>query len=100
MSHEATITLGSTIVQTTSLVSSTIDEDIVMLDVERGVYYGVSDVGSRIWQLLEEPRSLNTITEILLSEYEVDRATCEQHVLEFVRELYTKHLVKLADSAG
>jgi len=97
MADDNMLTLDSIVVQNANLMSSVIDDDIVMLDVERGVYYGVTNVGSRIWQLIEQPSRLSDVRDLLLNEYDVDDATCTQQVLDFVRELHGKGLVEISD---
>jgi hypothetical protein len=46
-------------------------DELVALDLESGRYFGLNEVGSRIWDLLQTPRSLGSIQEALLQEYEV-----------------------------
>lgn len=76
-----------------SLLSSTIDEDLVLFSAERGRYYGTQVVGHRIWTLVEEEVSVGALCERLLEEFMVDRATCEREVLHFVQTLADEDLV-------
>ena len=54
-----------------------IDEDKVMMDLEKGQYFALNSVGSRI----------SEVVNTLLSEYDVDRETCEKSVMEFIEGL-------------
>ena len=100
MSADTPITLQAVVVQSANLMSSVIDDDVVMLDVERGVYYGVTNVASRIWQLIEQPRRLSDVRDVLLQEYDIDSETCTQQVLDFLRELHSKDLVSVQTTAA
>ena len=75
------------------LLTSNLDEDLVMLSVQTGKYYGVNSVGRRIWELLVLPMSVPQISDELLKEYEVSREQCEQEVLGFLKELEVQQLL-------
>ena len=81
------ITLNSTISQIDDIVASDIDNEKVMMSVEKGQYFGLEPVGSRIWEMIEQPSRVSAIIDRLLEQYSVDRATCEQDVLAFLSEL-------------
>jgi hypothetical protein len=38
-----------------------------------GAYFGLDAVGSRIWSLLDEPRSARELAELLEAEYDAPR---------------------------
>jgi len=40
--------------------------EAVILDLKSGVYYGLNDVGTRIWHLIQEPKTLNEIQDAIL----------------------------------
>jgi hypothetical protein len=63
---------SSLVVVTTNQISSHVGDEVVILNLTTGVYHGLNEVGSRIWSLIEEPKSLQSIQEILLAEYEVE----------------------------
>ena len=64
-----------------------IDEDKVMMDLEKGQYFALNSVGSRIWEEIQSPVKISELVNILLSEYDVDRETCEKSVMEFIEGL-------------
>ena len=66
----------------------------VLLDPRRGRYYGLDEVGGRIWSLASERRSIAEIVEVLSNEYEVERAQLEHDVAEVLRSLKTKGLIE------
>lgn len=75
------------------LLFSDMDGETVMMSIKNGEYYGLDEVGSRIWQLLEKPESAETLTEKLIEEYEVTRETCLSDVMEFMNMLAEKQLI-------
>lgn len=75
------------------LLTSNLDEELVMLSIQTGKYYGINSVGRRIWELLVLPVSVPQICDQLLKEYEVSRQQCEQEVLAFLNELEAQKLL-------
>jgi len=95
--RENLISLKSVVVQVVDLVSSSLDDETVMMSVNSGKYYGLDEIGSRIWELIEEPRSVSDLCDILFGEFEVDRKQCEKDVLDFLNELAKKNLLRVID---
>ena len=76
-------------------VSSEVDGETVSLNLRSGVYYSLNAVGSRIWQLLQESRSVRDIRAAIEREYEVDAERCERDVLRLLNELDAKGLIEV-----
>ncbi len=81
------------------LLFNEIDGEVVMLSIENGEYYGMDQVGSRIWQLLEFPMNLNQITHILLEEYNTSKHQCSIDSKKFIDKLIDKNLIYITHSA-
>ena len=95
MGEQQTIGLDSTISPSEDLVSSDLDGEIVMMSIENGEYYGLDEIGSRIWTLLEEPKKVSELCDILLEEFEVEREQCEEEVLAFLNEMASDDLIHI-----
>ena len=65
------------------------------MHLKAGVYYGLNDVGARIWSLLQEPRSVKEIRETILREYEVEPERCDQDVLALIKSLAVEELIEI-----
>jgi hypothetical protein len=76
--------------------------EMVLLDVEAGIYFGLNEVGTRIWSLLAEGATLGEVEERLLGELEVDRETLETDLRGLVRDLTAQGLIDVVPdlSAG
>jgi hypothetical protein len=70
-----------------------IDGEVVMLSIENSEYYGMDKIGSRIWELLEQPLSLNELLGKLMEEYEVSDQKCKDDTLAFINKLKDKKLI-------
>ncbi len=68
-------------------VAAEIDGDLVMMNIEQGEYYGITGVGSRIWELLATPITVAGIVRVICTEYDVEEAQCQADTQAFVEEL-------------
>jgi hypothetical protein len=89
-------------VASTGLVSRRIADETILVPVASGVgdldaVYTLSDVGSRIWTLLQRPVSIDQIVSVLSAEYDVVPEVASSDVTEFVASLLNKGLVVAAD---
>ena len=75
-------------------------DEVVVLDLNSGTYYGLDELGARIWTLIEQPVSLCTIREAIMSEYEVDADTCNRDILAFVNKMQAAGLVEVGDASA
>ena len=89
------ISESSMVARTAEPVAVEVDGELVMLDIESGNYMGLSPVGTRIWELLEEPRSLATLTEALGAEYDVPSDVCRRETVAFLQQLAENGLVRV-----
>ncbi|MCZ2095291.1 MAG: lasso peptide biosynthesis PqqD family chaperone [Anaerolineae bacterium] len=96
MSSPTSIQLHNTVQRSPDPVSSEIDDDLVILSVERGRYYSTQVVGQRIWALLAAPIRVDQICDALLGEFEVERPICEQEVITFLSQLRQEGLIEVA----
>lgn len=81
------VNLDTTIVRNTDLMAVPMDGDLVMMSISQGTYYGINPVGGRIWSLLEQPASVASLCNTIVSEFEVSKEQCQQDVLQFVEQM-------------
>jgi hypothetical protein len=93
LSGMSSLSSASVVVRRDGLVQAEIDGEVVTMSIEHGTCYGLNQVGSRIWNLLEKPTRIGVLCETLLSEYRVDPDVCERQVLDLLEELRTEGLI-------
>jgi len=79
-----------------TVVFRQMDDGAVLLDLESGVYFGLDEVGARVWALLAERGTPAAVCAAMIDEYEVSAAALEADVLRLVGELSDKGLVRPA----
>jgi len=72
-----------------------LDGEAVLLNLDSGVYFGLDEVGTRVWALLVEHGTLERVCSLLVEEYDVEPAVLEQDVSRLVEEMRHKGLVVL-----
>ena len=72
-----------------------LEGESVLLNVENDRYYGLDDVGTRMWHLLAEHGDTTTVIQHLLNEYpgDVDQATLERDLSELIEKLAKAGLI-------
>lgn len=84
------------VIRSPDLIAAGIDDDLVMMSVEQGQYYGITGVGSHVWELLADPISIERIIQSICHEYDIDEATCSADLIAFIEELMRMGLVLAA----
>lgn len=85
------------VVSDDNCLSTEIDGESVILHMEKGKYYGFNEVGTRVWQIVQQPRTVDEICDELVSIYDVDRTQCRRDVESLIDELNQKGLVHVVN---
>ncbi len=99
MSADASIGLDTVVTRNDEPVAVEVDQKVVMMSVDQGMYFGLEGTGPRIWALLEQPRSVRQLCESLIHEFSVDPDVCRREVGAFLEELRRAQLVRFHDPA-
>ncbi len=75
------------------VVSRDLAGEAVILNLANGTYFGLNEVGTRIWNLLAEHKSTEQVLPPLLAEYEVEEAQLRQDLEVLLQTLTEKGLI-------
>lgn len=75
------------------LLFNEVDGEVVMLSIENGEYYGMDQVGSRIWELIEQPIKIKELVACLIQEYKASEEICTTDLLSFISKLRDKKIL-------
>jgi len=87
MATDVCLSMDSIVSAAREQVSSELAGDVVILNLSAGVYHGLDATGARVWQLIQQPRKVGEIRDLLLSEYDVEADRCERDLLELLEDL-------------
>ena len=88
------LTLDTVVVQSSDLLDCELDQDLVLMSVENGTYYGLNEIGKRIWQAMATPISVQALCEQLQQQFEVESEACEAEVMNYLRTLVVEGLIQ------
>lgn len=71
-------------------LAAKVGDELVMMSAEKGNYIGLSEIGARIWELIETPREVDAVCAQLQNEYDVAPEVCRTEVETFLNDL-VKH---------
>ena len=72
-----------------------VDGEMVLLDMESENYFGLDEVGTAIWQAMQEYGSLQEVFDALLQQYDVEAEVLEHDLSDFVGKLVESGLVEV-----
>ena len=87
----------SLVARAKNLASQAIDDDLVILNLERDNYIGLDSIGRRIWELIESPRRIDDLCRQLVSEYEGPPEQIAADALHFLEELEREKMLDVVD---
>lgn len=90
------LTVDSVVVSTEEQVSADLDGEAVVLGLAKGIYYGLDEVGARIWALVREPRTISDIRDSIVTEYDVEPDSCLRDLIQFLEGLETEGLIRVS----
>lgn len=93
----ATIRLETRLKRSEQFITATVDDALVMMSLDRGAYYALDDIGSMVWERLEETTTAAALCDDMVARFDVSRAQCEEDVLAFLQELANEGMVEIAD---
>lgn len=85
------------IVSAPNQIACDLDDEKVILNLDSGVYFGLDAIGAHIWHLIQEPKSVAEIQNLLLAEYDVNRETCRRDLLALLRDMAAQKLIEVRD---
>jgi hypothetical protein len=75
-------------------VSCDMGGETAILNGKSGMYYGLNAIGSRVWDLIQEPKCFDEVLRILLEEYDVEPLRCERDLLSLLEQLAEQGLIE------
>lgn len=91
------ISADSVVVAAKQQVSCVLDAETVILHFDKGLYFGLNDVGTIVWNQIQSPRTVREIRDAIMSEYEVSPDQCEHDLMQLMQELCKQGLIEVRD---
>ena len=78
-----------------SVLFRDLDGEAVLLEIGSGRYYGLNEVGTRMWSLLQIHGETGAVCRALLAEYDVPEERLRADLENFVETLAARGLLKV-----
>ncbi|MBL4818672.1 MAG: PqqD family protein [Deltaproteobacteria bacterium] len=75
------------------VISANLDEDLALMNIQTGKYYGLNKVARRIFEKIEKPILVQRLCDELVQEFEVSLERCQAEVLTFLNHLNEQGLL-------
>lgn len=72
------------------------EEELLVLMLQSGDYFGLGKVGSFIWERLDGKRSLTDVAMEIARAFAIDLPQAQEDLLEFTKELLEAGLIEQA----
>ena len=82
-----------TIAISQDVLTQEVSGETVLLDLKGESYFGLDEVGTRIWQLLQEHGSVQKAYETLLVEYDVEAGQLQSDMEDIISKLEVAGLI-------
>lgn len=90
------ITFAMRVTVPSDVLRQELDGESVFLDINSGCYFGLDEVGTRMWQVLTTSESIQAAYEVLLAEYDVDEEVLRRDIQELVEKLRDQGIVEVS----
>jgi hypothetical protein len=89
------VSLDASLVVPDDVIFRELDGEAIILNLATGNYFGLDEVGTRMWTLIADSGTLRHTVDVMAGEYDVDRAALEGDVLDLASGLLDKGLVQV-----
>ncbi len=80
-------------------VSTNFDDEVIIMETEKGLYYQLNEVGAVVWRMLQRtPSRLPDLVGAVTSEFEVGEEQCRADIVKLIGDLHAAGLVVLDES--
>ncbi len=91
-----TLEITTNITRHPDMLSAEIGGEAVMMSIENGAYFGLNPIATRIWDLIEQPKTIAELIQTITDEYDVSAEQAADDVQEFVAEMIERGIAQVA----
>jgi len=89
---------ASTVRWSTDAVATEVNDEVVLMNLERDRCYGLGSTGSDIWRRLHKPIQVADLLTELRTEYDSPPGQIESDVLRTLREFAAEGLIQVSQT--
>ena len=97
---ESCLSVHSIVVVAPEQVSCPLGDESAILNLRNTVYYGLNAVGARVWNLIQQPKSVGQVRDALVDEYDVETERCERDLLSLLEKMHSEGLIQVRSATA
>lgn len=97
MKHQPHITASSTVARIPHALFAEVDDEVLIMNTEAGLYHGLNDIGADVWRRLTEPVKVADLCSELAAKYDGAPDDIERDVLGLLGQLDKRGLIEVHD---
>ena len=86
---------ASRIVAKKGHLATDLGNETVIFNTQYEKYYGLNDVGTRVWALIQEPKTVGEIVNVVTQEYDVEPERFERDLKKLLQDLQSANLIEI-----
>ena len=90
--------LNQKIIFSDTVFAQEVDGEMVLLDMKSENYFGLDEVGTSIWQAMQEDGGLQSVLNTLLEQYDVEEEVLKNDLIIFVERLEESGLIEVVEN--
>jgi hypothetical protein len=75
------------------VLATRVDDQVALFDVDVGSYYGLDQVGGRVWELCDGSRELSDLVAVIGDEYDAPLDVVASDLKELLDDLASENLI-------
>lgn len=95
MTNNNTFTTETKISRTQDILFDKVGEEVVMLNLDKGRYHALDEIGGEIWELIAEPIQIADLVDCLQSKFDVPAEDCLHDVMAYIADLQERDLLEI-----
>jgi hypothetical protein len=87
------VTVSSVVEAKSEPLAAPLAGGLVILHVEADRYYNLNELGTQVWQLIQQPATVAEIVDRIAAAHDVDTTRCEADVLALLEDMQRARLI-------
>ncbi|ORC32661.1 hypothetical protein B4O97_16000 [Marispirochaeta aestuarii] len=79
------------------VLATQLDGEAVLMHVERGIYFGLNEVGAFVWKLMTTPVLVRNLCDAVTEEFDVSLKVCSPDIQALLEKLKDEGLIEIVD---
>jgi Coenzyme PQQ synthesis protein D (PqqD) len=89
------VSSSSTIAVLKNQISCNLGTETIILEPKTSSYYGLNDVATLVWNLIQTPKTVKEIQDAIVKTYEVEQEECQRDLWELIENLQSLSLIEV-----